>query len=685
MIAHLINIGRLHPLLVHLPIGILILTFLLEIYGRRKNEGTENHIVRFALGITVISTLLSLGTGWMLGEDGGYDETLLFRHRWMAVALGIGTLTLYLIKSRPARWNRHIYMPLFIIVLLLLGITGHLGGSMTHGEDYLFKAPENNRIIITDVDKALVYNDIIQPILDQKCVSCHNPGKTKGGLLLTGKEQILAGGDSGSLLAAGDGEVPRLVHHIKLPLDHKEHMPPKGKNPLTDQEIDLLEWWVENANCFDCTTGALDKTEHINKVLLALEEDTSPRALIAKQVGPVSKSWLNAINKNGYIASRIAMENPLLIINLSGIKNLGKPHFKALKMQADNIVELNLGNSNFNDTLARYLSGYRNITKLQLQNTSITDKTLNNLHELKYLESLNLYGTQITQDGLQKLKELPGLKMLYLWNTGVSRAEMDAFGSDNPDITLVHVDKDIFAPSSLNPPTMTAATDFFKDSLEVALDDVFKDTDIYYTLDGSAPDSTSHKYTEPIILTRSTELRAVTHKKGWKLSEEKTGNYKKTTIDFTTIILDRPPHEKYPGMGEKTLLDKKRGSLNILDGNWLGYEADNLTAIIALSKETVVSTISVGAYSSPEKWIFYPKGFKVWVSNDGKAFQLVHNMESTSQQSNSDTKLKFFDFDIPPTKTNYIKVEVQNQHKNPTWHPEPGGNSWLFVDEIVLN
>lgn len=685
MIVHLINIGRLHPLLVHLPIGILILTFLLEIYERRKSVKTESHIVKFSLGIALISTLLSLATGWMLGEDGGYDETLLFRHRWMAVALGVGTLALYLIKSVPNTWSNYIYMPLFIIVLALLGITGHLGGSMTHGEDYLFKARENKKINITDVDKALVYNDIVQPILDQKCVSCHNPGKTKGGLLMTGKEQLLAGGDSGSLLTAMEGEIPRLIHHIKLPLDHEEHMPPKGKNQLTDQEILLLEWWTENGSCFDCTAGALNKSEPINNVLLSLEEDNSPRARIAKQVSPVAASALNTINKKGNIATRVAAGNPLLIINLSGLKNVGKPHFKALKKQADNIVELNLGNSNFNDTLAFYLSRYRNLTKLQLQNTPITDKTLEKLQELKHLESLNLYGTQVTHTGLQKLSRLPGLKTLYLWNTDISPEAMALFGNDNPHISLVQINKDIFAATSLGPPTITAGSDFFKDSLKVTLDYVFKNADIYYTLDGSDPDTTSLKYTGPIILTRSTEIKAVTHKKGWKISDVKTGNFKKSTIDFASITLDKSPHEKYKGMGEKTLIDQKRGTLNILDGNWVGYEADNFVATLALQKEAVVSTVSVGTYSSPDQWIFYPKGFKVWASRDGNTFQLIKKVEIPSERPNSDAKLKFFDLDLPPTQANYIKVEVLSQLKNPSWHPNPGGNSWLFVDEIILN
>ena len=146
----------------------------------------------------------------------------------------------------------------------------------------------------------------------------------------------------------------------------------------------------------------------------------------------------------------------MLIINLSGQKNLGKPHFKAIKKQTNNIVELNLGNSNFDDALAPYLSGFKNLTKLQLQNTAISDKTLERLQKLKYLESLNLYGTQVTEAGLQQLNNIPGLKTLYLWNTDISEKALDTFSNNNPNVSLVRIDRDIFAATSLGPPSITA-------------------------------------------------------------------------------------------------------------------------------------------------------------------------------------------------------------------------------------
>ena len=685
MILQIISLGRLHPLLVHLPIGILVLAFLMELYFRKKDSGTEQKIINFTLAIAAISTVLSVGSGWLLGENGGYDETLLFRHRWMAVGLAIGSSLLYIIKKNPKTWSKNIYLPLFICVMGLLGLTGHYGGSMTHGEDYLYKNEKTKKVVITDVDKALVFNEIIMPILDDKCVSCHNPNKVKGGLIMTNKEQLLAGGDSGSLLIAEKDQTPRLIHHIKLPMEDEDHMPPKGKVQLTSPEIQLLEWWISHENCFDCVAGTLDKTEKINDILNSLEEDTSTRAIIAKEVAMVPEDWLASININGPIVTKLAEKNPLLIVNLSGNKSLGKDDLKALKKHAANIVELNLGNSNFNDTISSYLTSFKNLTKLQLQNTKITDKSMESIGDLKHLESLNIYGTDITDKGLEKLTNLSGLKTLYPWNSKITKEALDQFSDKNNSVTVVSISEDLFTPSSLEAPSIIADTDFFKDSIEVTLDYFFKGVELYYTLDGSEPDTTSTRYKEPIVLTASTQLKAVSHKPGWELSPVKTISFKKSNILPNSITLNNKPNEKYKGNGGNTLIDLKRGTSNFVDGNWIGYEGSSFAATLKLQKEELISTVSVGAFSSPEKWIFYPTGFKVWVSQDGNNYKLVHTEKVPTEKPNSDTKFQFFDLNIPPTKSTFVKVEVISQLKNPSWHTNPGGKSWLFVDEIVLN
>ena len=82
-------------------------------------------------------------------------------------------------------------------------------------------------------------------ILESHCTSCHNPGKLKGELKLDTYEGVMAGGESGPVVVAGEPDASELVKRVHLPLDDKAHMPPKGKAPLTDDETTVLAWWIE--------------------------------------------------------------------------------------------------------------------------------------------------------------------------------------------------------------------------------------------------------------------------------------------------------------------------------------------------------------------------------------------------------------------------------------------------------
>lgn len=687
MIVQSIQIGHLHPLVVHLPIGILLIGFILEIIYRKKPSEIAKDIIMMVLLIGAFSAVISLATGWLLGEDGGYDETLLFRHRWLAVAFTVFTIVLYFLKKSKTPLALKLYFPIYLIVLIIIGITGHYGGSMTHGENYLFTDNSIKKVVIEDVEKAQVYADIIQPIFNTKCVSCHNSSKIKGGLLMDNKENLLAGGDSGSILdSVSLNEASLFLQNLHLPLEDEDHMPPKGKVQPTAEELALMNWWMEHNNCFDCIAGTLDKSDKINKILKDLEEDTSPRALIAKNLNQVPQDWIANLNNSNISASKLAENSPLVLVSLYGRKDIALQDFKALKKYAKNIVELNLGNSNFNDTLSKSLTSFKNLTKLQLQNTPITDNTIEKLKGLKHLESLNLYGDSISNASLNTLVELPNLKNIYLWQTNITHDAMNQYAINYPSIQVQgQIDSEIFRATKLEPPTIVAETDFFKDSLLVEMDYVFDDADIYYTLDGSLPDSTSLKYAKPITLTQSTEVKARTYAPGWDLSEITSANFKKIAFDLNTVTLNKKPNDRYKGHGANTLFDQKRGTINFVDGNWIGYEGSHFTATVQLDKEELISSVSVGALSSPEKWIFYPTGFNIWVSKNGTDFKLVKSQKVGSEKINTLTRFRFFDVDIPPSRVKYVKVQVKSQLKNPSWHPNPGGNSWLFVDEIVLN
>ena len=679
-----IHLGRLHPLLVHLPIGILVLAFLLElVYFKRRSE-SNNRIIQLVLAIGGISALLSLATGWFLAADGSYDDDLIFQHRWMAVAMTAGTIVLYFLKRSASGWAGKTYFPFFIVVLILLSITGHLGGSLTHGEDYLFQ-DDAEEVVITNVDEAQVYKDIVQPILNKKCVSCHNSTKIKGGLMLSSRENLLAGGDSGSILDSTTEGESKLLELIHLPLAHKEHMPPKGKVQLSSEEISLLEWWISHDNCFDCVVKNLEASEKMAGILQSLEEDTSPRALIAKEVDEVPVSWLTSLAEQGISAYPLAKDNPLYIVSMAGMKDIDRIKLKAVKKYAENVVELNLSNSNFNDSLAKLITPFKHLTKLQLQGTPITDKTIFELRSLKLIESLNLYRTDVTDSILGVLDQFEGLRSAYLWQTQVSSERLKKFELDHPEIAANHVNEGTFAAAQLEPPTIISDTDFFKDSLEVSLANVFDDAVLFYTIDGSAPDTTSKTYTKPLVLKKSTRLQAFTFKKGWQPSGVAAANFMKSEVEYEEVLLNKPPHEKYTSQGGKTLVDLKRGTNNFVDGNWIGYESSHFTTTLSLKEPKEISTVSVGALSAPASWIFFPTGFTIWTSRDGKNYQLTSTVTLPIQEPSISVERQFFDLEIEPTVAKYVKVRIRSPLKNPPWHPVPGGASFIFIDEVVLN
>ncbi len=684
IIFQTIQIGNFHPLFVHLPIGIILLAFALEIYNRFRSNTSADEIILFVLGAAGLTAVASLGTGWLLGENGSYDEELLFLHRWMAVAFTTTTILLFFLKRSKSAGIQKLYMPAFVIVLILVSITGHFGGNMTHGEGYLFKDTSVKQVIIKDVAEAKVHSDIIQPILEAKCVSCHNESKIKGGLLMTTTQDLLKGGDTGSVFDSIEGK-PLLVHRMFLPIEDEEHMPPKGKVQLTPEEIALLEWWVENDHCLDCKTKELKTSDRLNVILTSLEEDTSSRALIAKEVEPVTAQWIQDMNELDISIYPLSEDNPLLIVSLFGEQKQLKEKLKNLEEYAENIVELNLGNSHFNDTIADLITPFEHLTKLQLQNTKLTDKSIPIFARFEFLESLNLYGTDISNSIFEQTKKLTNLKFLYLYQTKVTNTEVVKFQEAYPNITVQHIPKDAFKAVSLSAPTIVAKTAFFKDSLEIALENTFEDSTIFYTLDGTLPDSTSTVYTAPLIITASNTLQAIVMKEGWKPSKISSQKFKTTSVDYFDVALNKSPNEKYKAQEGKTLVDLKRGTTNFVDGAWLGYEGSHFSTTMTLKENKEISSISVGALSAPASWIFYPVGLTVYTSENGKQFKRIKSIQLPNEEPNNDVKMAFFDMEIPPTKAKYVKVEIKSPLKNPSWHPAPGGKSWIFVDEIILN
>lgn len=84
-------------------------------------------------------------------------------------------------------------------------------------------------------------------VLRDECLGCHKPGKAKGGLLLTNREKMLAGGDSGAAVVPGKAEESPIY---QLALEKGDpHMPPKKQ--LSTAQVAALKAWIDAGAVWD--------------------------------------------------------------------------------------------------------------------------------------------------------------------------------------------------------------------------------------------------------------------------------------------------------------------------------------------------------------------------------------------------------------------------------------------------
>ncbi len=212
-------IGRFHPVLVHLPIGFLLIAALLEIGKRTGKISVSDSSITFILFWSAVGATLACIAGYLLSLGGGYDEELLSDHQWQGIGVAVFAWIAWLFKSGKISIGSAVYLPALGLSTLLTFTAGHDGGSLTHGDGYLTQyTPEPFRSMagipprteekteikpITDINQAVVYKDIVQPILEMRCVQCHNANKQKGGLRMDNMAMLLKGGEDGPVFVAG--------------------------------------------------------------------------------------------------------------------------------------------------------------------------------------------------------------------------------------------------------------------------------------------------------------------------------------------------------------------------------------------------------------------------------------------------------------------------------------------------
>lgn len=449
----LIFFGRFHTLVVHLPIGFLFLAILFETLAYWPQFKSFKPVVPFIWLLGALTVTLAVVLGYMLSSGGGYDEDSLSLHKWSGFALCFFSFICYFYKKKlgpsPKNSTKYFYVFLIGVTSILLIQTGHVGGTLTHGPDYLAEyapsairkfagiseiKPQTQRRITT-LDSADIFEDAVKPIVDSKCVGCHNKNKKKGQLILTSFDEMLAGGETAPGIIPGNLATSEIYRRITLPEGHEDFMPGEGKTPLSKEQISIIEWWIENNAP---RNGSITSLSPNDKMVNTFKDFFGMNREFGMDVPPADPSLLKALAEKGYRINTLSKNTNLLEVKFKN-KNSGKPETATLPGIKDQLIWLDLSNCGISDEDLKTIGSLPNLMKLNLHGNNISDNGVQYLAGLSKLEYLNLYDTNVTDDCIMSFASFEKLKRVYLWNTRViSDARVDSLRIKRPDLSIVY-------------------------------------------------------------------------------------------------------------------------------------------------------------------------------------------------------------------------------------------------------
>jgi uncharacterized membrane protein/mono/diheme cytochrome c family protein len=431
MNALLAFFGRSHPVLVHLPIGFLLLALVFQWLARKEKYRDLLPAVRISFLLGMISAALACLSGLMLSSGGEYDESTLNLHKWFGISVAVISATGYWLSKKRSSVPKNI---LSFILLILIIVTGHLGGTLTHGEGFLTKgliqsgkdSSTSTRKIIADVQEAVVFADLIQPILTDKCGGCHSAAKQKGGLRLDGEAWILKGGKEGKIYTPGNAGASELYKRITLDALDEKHMSPKGKPQLTEQEINLVKWWIDSDAGFKKKVKEVVQPTQIVPVLKAMQSAVATMKkpeIPPEPVEKIDESVLDTLRNAGIVILPVSSTSNYLLANFVSIPKLDNRTVALLKQVTKQLVWLKLSYGNLSDESWKIVGDCKNLTRLSIEHTNIGDAQLGYLSGLVQLQYINLVATKISAQGVRQLKTLRQLENIYLGQTLVKSSD----------------------------------------------------------------------------------------------------------------------------------------------------------------------------------------------------------------------------------------------------------------------
>ncbi|MFC2107314.1 sialate O-acetylesterase [Bacteroidota bacterium] len=233
--------------------------------------------------------------------------------------------------------------------------------------------------------------------------------------------------------------------------------------------------------------------------------------------------------------------------------------------------------------------------------------------------------------------------------------------------------------------TASVLCEFNKKTQEFLISIEIEDgNEAFYTIDGSDPNDNSTKYTKPFSLQDDATIKVKVfdnNEPSLLITENKIEKHKAVAKE---VSYKEKYHERYTGGGDLGLVNGIFGSKNFRDGNWQAFHGNDLEIVIDLDDVTKVSSLKVNCMQVVNSWIIFPKQIEVYISDDDSNFTKVATVVNVIKAEENGELIHEFILPFKEAETKFIKVIAKNFGPLPEWHQSAGNDSWIFVDEIIV-
>ena len=349
------------------------------------------------------------------------------------------------------------------------------------------------------------------------------------------------------------------------------------------------------------------------------------------------------------------------------------------------------------DDLVALEQKIENDKKLVKRNVSIFDNALYAIHRMRWCAERNIVRWQLyrayndpTEANIldskraipQLMARLHSLKMEYIkvWNIESRPYWLDVNMKKYDDIARELQQIEYLPFIELISTEGNAAIDLF------TLLDANDDRVIHYTLDGKEVTKSDPIYENPIQLERPCLVKAACFNAlGEPVCAERYFCYHKGMGKLKQLNSPAGNYRpEYSGGGDNALLDGNLGSDNYTDGHWQGFYGIDADLELDFGKVQRTNALNIGFLVNAHDWILRPDAVEVYTSNDGKNYKPFKTFSLKTKIPMTGNHTFRERFELPNLSTRYLRVVVKNPGLLPEGLPGAGYDSWIFMDEMMV-